>query len=240
MTMLPTSNTNRIHPSISFTDSLNATDPFSECSQYLLILGKIDNAAYLPPFPGATDSTGFLVFGEPFMFPRPLTVLEVVAHEMAHGGTHFTAGLRDCPPSSSRNGTVIRALGACRYRASPQASPTRLSRSGRERPETPHPQTRHPAAAGAGPVIGWNPRSRSRSRSPKEPPPQEPRADAVHVLRQALSKSESAQLPFEQGRLAELTGAAATATARYRQSHALRPHPANPAGAALRRLGLTP
>ena len=40
--------------------------------------------------------------------------------------------------------------------------------------------------------------------------------------------------------LAELTGDAATATARYRQSHALDPHPANPAAAALRRLGLAP
>ena len=64
------------------------------------------------------------------------------------------------------------------------------------------------------------------------------RAEALHG--QALSKGESAQLPFEQGRLAELTGDAATAAARYRQSHALNPHPANPAGAALRRLGLAP
>ena len=63
------------------------------------------------------------------------------------------------------------------------------------------------------------------------------RAEALHG--QALSKSESAQLPFEQGRLAELTGDAATAAARYRQSHALDPHPANPA-AALRRLALAP
>ena len=64
------------------------------------------------------------------------------------------------------------------------------------------------------------------------------RAEALHG--QALGKGESAQLPFEQGRLAELTGDAATATARYRQSHALDPHPANPAAAALRRLGLAP
>ena len=42
------------------------------------------------------------------------------------------------------------------------------------------------------------------------------RAEALHG--QALGKGESAQLPFEQGRLAELTGDAATATARYRQS----------------------
>ena len=61
------------------------------------------------------------------------------------------------------------------------------------------------------------------------------RAEALRG--QALSKGESAQLPYEQGRLAELTGDAATARARYRQSHALDPHPANPAGAALRRLG---
>ena len=45
---------------------------------------------------------------------------------------------------------------------------------------------------------------------------------------------------FEQGRLAELTGDAATATARYRQSHALHPHPGNPSADALRRLGLAP
>ena len=64
------------------------------------------------------------------------------------------------------------------------------------------------------------------------------RAEALHG--QALSKSESAQLPFEQGRLAELTGDTATATARYRQSQALDPHPENPAAGALRRLGLTP
>ena len=64
------------------------------------------------------------------------------------------------------------------------------------------------------------------------------RAEALHG--QALGKGESAQLPFEQGRLAELTGDDATATARYRQSHALDPHPANPAAAALRRLGLAP
>ena len=64
------------------------------------------------------------------------------------------------------------------------------------------------------------------------------RAEALHG--QALSKSEAAQLPFEQGRLAELTGDTATATARYRQSHALDPHPENPAADALRRLGLAP
>ena len=64
------------------------------------------------------------------------------------------------------------------------------------------------------------------------------RAEALHG--QALSKGESAQLPFEQGRLAELIGDPATAAARYRQSHALYPHPANPAADALRRLGLAP
>ena len=49
------------------------------------------------------------------------------------------------------------------------------------------------------------------------------RAEALHD--QALSKGESARLPFEQGRLAELTGDTATAAARYRRSHAIRPHP---------------
>ena len=75
----------------------NAADPFEECVQYVIFLTLIDNAAYFFPFPG-TDSTGFMVFGEPFMFPRPLTTLDVIAHEMAHGVTYFTAGLRYPPP----------------------------------------------------------------------------------------------------------------------------------------------
>ena len=57
---------------------------------------------------------------------------------------------------------------------------------------------------------------------------------------QALTKAESAGLPYEQGRLAELTGDAVAAAARYRESYALHPHPRNDAGAALRRLGLAP
>ena len=75
----------------------NATNPFEECGQYVIFLLLIDNAAYFYPFPGA-DSTGLMVFGEPFMFPRPLTTLDVIAHEMAHGVTHFTAGLTYAPP----------------------------------------------------------------------------------------------------------------------------------------------
>ncbi len=75
----------------------NATDPFEECSQYFLFLLAIDNALYFTPFPGA-DTTGLMVFGEPFMLPRPLTTLDVIAHEMAHGVTHFTAGLTYPPP----------------------------------------------------------------------------------------------------------------------------------------------
>lgn len=77
--------------------SENATDPFEECIQYVIFLAVIDNAVYFYPFPG-TDSTGFMVFGEPFMFPRPLTALDVIAHEMAHGVTHFTARLTFPPP----------------------------------------------------------------------------------------------------------------------------------------------
>ena len=46
--------------------------------------------------------------------------------------------------------------------------------------------------------------------------------------------------PFLQGRLAELTGDAATAAARYRRSYALYPHPRNEAADALGRLGLRP
>ena len=64
------------------------------------------------------------------------------------------------------------------------------------------------------------------------------RAEALRG--QALTKAATAQLPYEQGRLAELTGESATAAARYRQSYALHPHPRNDAGAALRRLGLAP
>ena len=75
----------------------NAADPFEECIQFAIFLLMIDNALYFRPFPGA-DSTGFMVFGEPFMFPRPLTALDVIAHEMAHGVTHFTAGLTYPPP----------------------------------------------------------------------------------------------------------------------------------------------
>ena len=75
----------------------SATDPFEECIQYSLFLLAIDNALYFRPFPGA-DTTGFMVFGEPFMFPRPLTTLDIIAHEMAHGVTYFTAGLQYPPP----------------------------------------------------------------------------------------------------------------------------------------------
>jgi Zn-dependent metalloprotease len=65
---------------------------------YLILLGAVDNAAYFYPPPGVAGSTGFLVFGEPLDFPMPLTVLEIVAHEMAHGVTYFTAQLGDTPP----------------------------------------------------------------------------------------------------------------------------------------------
>ena len=64
------------------------------------------------------------------------------------------------------------------------------------------------------------------------------RAEALHD--QALRKEESAELHFELGRLAELTGDAATAADQYRQAHAILPHPQSQSSAALRRLGLTP
>ena len=76
-----------------------ATDPFEECIVYVILVGMIDNAVYFQPFPGAPGSTGFMVFGEPLEFlTTPLTALDVVAHEMAHGVTHFTAGLGYTPP----------------------------------------------------------------------------------------------------------------------------------------------
>ena len=64
------------------------------------------------------------------------------------------------------------------------------------------------------------------------------RAEALQD--QAIRKEESAKLHFELGRLAELTGDAAGAVARYRQSYAVYPHPESQAAAALRRLGRTP
>ncbi len=76
----------------------NATDPFGECIQYVLLTLFIDNALYFQPFPGVANSTGFMVFGEPHFFPTPPTALDIVAHEMAHGVTHFTAELGNTPP----------------------------------------------------------------------------------------------------------------------------------------------
>ena len=64
------------------------------------------------------------------------------------------------------------------------------------------------------------------------------RAEALRD--QAMSKQESAKVFFEQGRLAELTGDAGAAAARYRQAWAVYPHPEVDAGAALHRLGLVP
>ena len=64
------------------------------------------------------------------------------------------------------------------------------------------------------------------------------RAEALRD--QAMTKQASAKVFFEQGRLAELTGDADTAAARYRQAYGVHPHPEGDAGAALRRLGLAP
>ena len=77
------------------------------------------------------------------------------------------------------------------------------------------------AASHAGRIAGWL-----------------ARAEALRD--RALSKQESARVFFEQGRLAELIGAAATAAIRYREAYAIFPHPDIDAGAALRRLGLAP
>ena len=63
-------------------------------------------------------------------------------------------------------------------------------------------------------------------------------ARAEALREQALSRQESARVFFEQGRLAELLGDAATAAIRYREAYAIFPHPDIDAGAALRRLGL--
>ena len=73
-------------------------DPDEDCAKYLFLLALIDNAGYLEPPPELAVTTGALIFGEPFSLWQPLTALDVVAHEMAHGVTYFTAGLRDRPP----------------------------------------------------------------------------------------------------------------------------------------------
>lgn len=66
------------------------------CNIVTFLLDLVDNAAYLPP--GNQDSTGLMVFGEPLGRPLPLTALDIVAHEMAHGVTFFTAALGDTAP----------------------------------------------------------------------------------------------------------------------------------------------
>ena len=65
-------------------------------------------------------------------------------------------------------------------------------------------------------------------------------ARAEGLRGQAMSKQQSAKVFLRQGRLAELTGDADTAVARYRRAYAIYPHPDVDAGAVLRRLGLAP
>ena len=77
------------------------------------------------------------------------------------------------------------------------------------------------ASAHAGPIAAWL-----------------ARAEALRD--QALTKGESADLPYLQGRLAELTGDAASAAAAYRRAYAIQPHPESDSSEALRRLGLAP
>ena len=67
-----------------------------ECDRAEFLSLFVENAAYLPP--GNPGSTGLMVFGEPFILPQPLTALDIVAHEMAHGVTFFTAALGDTAP----------------------------------------------------------------------------------------------------------------------------------------------
>ena len=65
----------------------------AECDVVEFLEIFIDNAAYAAPrTPG---STGVLIFGEPDVLPLPLTALDIVGHEMAHGVTFFTAALGD-------------------------------------------------------------------------------------------------------------------------------------------------
>ena len=81
-----------------------------------ILLGAVNNAAYFYPPPGVAGSTGFLVFGEPLDFPMPLTVLEIVAHEMAHGVTNFTAALGKYPASQRAGRDQRGVLGHHRHR----------------------------------------------------------------------------------------------------------------------------
>jgi bacillolysin len=66
------------------------------CEVVVFLRGLVDNAGYfLPAIPG---STGVMVFGEPFFLPLPLTAVDIIAHEMAHGVTFFTARLGNTAP----------------------------------------------------------------------------------------------------------------------------------------------
>ncbi|HJN46305.1 MAG: M4 family metallopeptidase [Vicinamibacterales bacterium] len=65
-------------------------------AQLLLLL---DNAAYF--FPTSPETNGALVFGEPSFFPVPLTVLDVVAHEMSHGVNFHSARLGNTTPPNT-------------------------------------------------------------------------------------------------------------------------------------------
>ncbi|MEE2792346.1 MAG: M4 family metallopeptidase [Acidobacteriota bacterium] len=67
-----------------------------ECAMLNFLVKFVDNAAYFSP--GYASSTGIMVFGEPFYLPEPLTSVDIVAHEMAHGVTFFTAGLGHTSP----------------------------------------------------------------------------------------------------------------------------------------------
>jgi Zn-dependent metalloprotease len=92
----------------AFVHPLNATDivdqfqqcapddSSDECELLEFLRSLVDNAAYVSP--GNSNSTGFMIFGEPFFLDRPLTAVDVVAHEMAHGVTFFTARLGDTGP----------------------------------------------------------------------------------------------------------------------------------------------
>ncbi|HJN46307.1 MAG: M4 family metallopeptidase [Vicinamibacterales bacterium] len=66
------------------------------CDRVQFLVSFLDNAMYF--FPATSGSTGTMVFGEPFFLTRPLTALDIVAHELTHGVTFFTAGLGNTAP----------------------------------------------------------------------------------------------------------------------------------------------
>ena len=87
----------------------NPTDRL-KCLSYFFLQFAVDNAAYFYPTPGVTGSTGFLVFGEPFLRTKPVTALDIAGHELAHGVNYFTARLLGSPTPPNEPGALSEAF----------------------------------------------------------------------------------------------------------------------------------